>query len=93
MSEAVAWALDALELGEGARWIDGRLYVVDILAGRLLIAAVTSGAHLEAVLRLPVSLGAVAPLAERRGAWVVAAGTGPGQGPCAVRRSGGPGQP
>ncbi|MEU6082568.1 SMP-30/gluconolactonase/LRE family protein [Streptomyces sp. NPDC047108] len=71
---------DRLELGEGVRWFDGRLVLVDILAGRLLQApddgGAVPGAALREVLRLPVPLGAVAPLADRPGWWVAAAGTG-----------------
>ncbi|MEU8001202.1 hypothetical protein AB0B66_08600 [Catellatospora sp. NPDC049111] len=39
LSEPVAWSDDRLELGEGARWVDGRLVLVDLLAGRLLETA------------------------------------------------------
>jgi sugar lactone lactonase YvrE len=76
--------LDRLELGEGARWIDGRLVLVDILTGRLLAGASTGtgtgtgtgAAHLNVLARLPVPLGAVAPIEGTASAWIAAAGTG-----------------
>ncbi|MGP3921964.1 SMP-30/gluconolactonase/LRE family protein [Streptomyces sp. 8N616] len=80
------WA-DRLELGEGIRWTDGRLVLVDILAGRLLEAPGESGtgpapastsapAALRLLAELPVPLGVVAPVAGRPGTWIAAAGTG-----------------
>lgn len=75
---------DRLELGEGIRWTDGRIVLVDILAGRLLSApAGDDGAHgasepasLDVLAELAVPLGAVAPVAGRPGHWIAAAGTG-----------------
>jgi len=68
---------DRLELGEGIRWTaDGRLVLVDILAGRLLTAPDDPGAPLQELARLPVPLGAVALVANRPGTWIAAAGTG-----------------
>ena len=52
---------ERLELGEGARWVDGRLILVDILSGRLL-AAGRIGRALETLAELDVPLGAVAPV-------------------------------
>ncbi|MFG2191933.1 SMP-30/gluconolactonase/LRE family protein [Streptomyces sp. NPDC048639] len=80
---------DRLELGEGIRWFDGRLVLVDILAGRLLQApdernAAPEGA-LRELLRLPMPLGAVAPVSGRPGWWIAAAGTGV----CLIRPDGG----
>lgn len=80
------WA-DRLELGEGPRWVNGRLVLVDILTGRLLTA---DGCHddgggdarsgavsaLRVQARLSVPLGAVAPIEGAPGAWIAAAGTG-----------------
>ncbi|MFD8966125.1 SMP-30/gluconolactonase/LRE family protein [Streptomyces sp. NPDC059568] len=69
---------DRLELGEGIRWIDGRIVLVDILAGRLLAAppADRAGQGLAELARLPVALGAVAPVEGRPGTWIAAAGPG-----------------
>ncbi|MET9972989.1 SMP-30/gluconolactonase/LRE family protein, partial [Streptomyces sp. NPDC006356] len=67
---------DCLELGEGIRWTGSGVVLVDILAGRLLYVPDDPGAPLRTVARLPVPLGAVAPLAGHAGAWVAAAGTG-----------------
>lgn len=67
---------DRLELGEGIRHADGRLVLVDLLAGRLLTAPDDPAAPLRTLARLPVPLGAVAPVAGRPGHWIAAAGTG-----------------
>ncbi|GIG62900.1 calcium-binding protein [Longispora fulva] len=64
---------ERFELGEGARWVDGRLVFVDLLAGRLLEAR--GDAPPVEVLRMPMPLGAVAPVPGKEG-WVAAAGTG-----------------
>lgn len=55
---------DRLELGEGIRWTERGLVLVDILAGRLLIAPDNPIAPLKQLAQLPVPLGAVAPLPE-----------------------------
>lgn len=73
---AVPLADEALELGEGARWVGGRLVLVDILAGRLLDHAGTAGRPFRQLAGLDIPLGAVAPVAGRLGHWVVAAGDG-----------------
>ena len=70
------WSNDRLELGEGARWIDGRLYLVDLLAGRLLVAEHDGGRRLREVLRVDGPLGAVAARRDHPGAWLAATGTG-----------------
>ncbi|MFF4754636.1 SMP-30/gluconolactonase/LRE family protein [Streptomyces sp. NPDC002514] len=67
---------DRLELGEGIRWADGRVVLVDILTGRLLTAPEDPAAPLRLLAELPVPLGAVAPVAGRPGTWIAAAGTG-----------------
>ncbi|MGW0788095.1 SMP-30/gluconolactonase/LRE family protein [Streptomyces sp. NPDC002911] len=69
---------DRLELGEGIRWVDGRLVFVDILTGRLLTPhGEGDAAVLRTLARLEdLPLGAVAPVAERPGVWIAAAGTG-----------------
>lgn len=36
LTEPTVWSTDRLELGEGLRWVDDRLVLVDLLAGRLL---------------------------------------------------------
>jgi sugar lactone lactonase YvrE len=67
---------DRLELGEGPRWVDGRLVLVDILAGRLLADDGTP--DLKTLAQLPVPLGAVAPIHGAPDTWIAAAGTGVG---------------
>ncbi|WP_141202829.1 SMP-30/gluconolactonase/LRE family protein [Streptomyces griseorubiginosus] len=67
---------DRLELGEGIRWTGDGLVLVDILQGRLLRAAGDPRRPLREILRLPVPLGAVAPVAGHPGTWIAAAGTG-----------------
>ncbi|MDV3128061.1 SMP-30/gluconolactonase/LRE family protein [Mycobacterium sp. 21AC1] len=67
----------AMELGEGARLIDGRLLLVDILEGRLHSTELQN--HKVGLLgSLEVPLGAVAPVAGRPGEFIAAAGTGVG---------------
>lgn len=61
------------QLAEGARWVDGRLVFVDILAGRLY-ELMPDGPRL--LLELDVPLGAVAPVQDAPGRWIAAAGTG-----------------
>ncbi|MGY6019178.1 SMP-30/gluconolactonase/LRE family protein [Streptomyces spinosirectus] len=67
---------DRLELGEGIRSTGSGIVLVDILAGRLLAAPDDPTAPLTELARLPVPLGAVAPVAGRPGTWIAAAGTG-----------------
>jgi sugar lactone lactonase YvrE len=69
---------DRLELGEGVRWVDGTIVLVDILTGRLLSApeGYDPTGPLEVLAELPVPLGAVAPVEGRPGSWIAAAGTG-----------------
>ncbi|MDG4807511.1 SMP-30/gluconolactonase/LRE family protein [Micromonospora sp. WMMD1120] len=76
LTEPTVWSDDRLELGEGLRWVDDRLVLVDLLAGRLLETDGDAPAPLREVRRLDVPLGAVAPVADRPGAWLAAAGTG-----------------
>jgi sugar lactone lactonase YvrE len=67
----------AYELAEGGRWIDGRYVYVDILSGRLFeLRDGTESATPRQLARLDVPLGAVAPVGDRPGAWIAAAGTG-----------------
>ncbi|WP_371574214.1 SMP-30/gluconolactonase/LRE family protein [Streptomyces sp. NBC_01314] len=67
----------AYELAEGGRWIDGRYVYVDILSGRLFeLRDGTDPATPRQLARLDVPLGAVAPVGDRPGAWIAAAGTG-----------------
>lgn len=67
----------AYELAEGGRWIDGRYVYVDILSGRLFeLRDATDPAPPRQLARLDVPLGAVAPVADRPGSWIAAAGTG-----------------
>jgi sugar lactone lactonase YvrE len=74
---APCWS-DRLELGEGIRWVDGSIVLVDILTGRLLSAPEGDDrtGPLEVLAELPVPLGAVAPVEGRPGSWIAAAGTG-----------------
>ncbi|MGA5449054.1 SMP-30/gluconolactonase/LRE family protein [Streptomyces umbrinus] len=65
-----------MELGEGIRWTDRGLVLVDILAGRLLTAVGHPTDPLRQLVQLPVPLGAVAPVADAPGTWIAAAGTG-----------------
>ena len=65
----------AMELGEGARWIDGALLHVDLLAGRLHRSDPCAG-QVRVLTTLDVPLGVVAPVAGRPGHWIAAAGTG-----------------
>lgn len=67
---------DRLELGEGIRWTDRGIVLVDILAGRLLTAVGHPADPLRQLAQLPVPLGAVAPVADAPGTWIAAAGTG-----------------
>ncbi|TDC32241.1 SMP-30/gluconolactonase/LRE family protein [Micromonospora sp. 15K316] len=76
LTEPTVWSADRLELGEGARWVDDRLVLVDLLAGRLLTTGGDGPAPLAELCRLDVPLGAVAPVAGRPGEWLAAAGTG-----------------
>ncbi|HEX7826245.1 MAG TPA: SMP-30/gluconolactonase/LRE family protein [Mycobacterium sp.] len=65
----------AMDLGEGARWVDGRLLQVDLLAGRLHRSDPASES-IELLTELDVPLGAVAPVAGHPGRLIAAAGTG-----------------
>ncbi|MCX5336124.1 SMP-30/gluconolactonase/LRE family protein [Streptomyces sp. NBC_00140] len=67
----------AYELAEGGRWVDGRYVYVDILSGRLFeLRDGPDPAIPRQLARLDVPLGAVAPVGDRPGAWIAAAGTG-----------------
>ncbi|MET9230580.1 SMP-30/gluconolactonase/LRE family protein [Lentzea sp. NPDC003310] len=71
------WNYERLELGEGARWIGGRLVCVDLLAGRVLATRGDVPAPFQEIAALPVPVGAVAPV--RGGDRLIAAsGTGAG---------------
>lgn len=71
----VTWGPDRLELGEGGRWVNDRLVLIDIPNGRLLEAPSQPG-PLKQLAKLDVSLGAVAPLAGTTDDWIAACGTG-----------------
>jgi sugar lactone lactonase YvrE len=67
----------AYELAEGGRWVDDRYVYVDILSGRLFeLRDDTDPSAPRQLARLDVPLGAVAPVGDRPGAWIAAAGTG-----------------
>ncbi|MEV6241353.1 SMP-30/gluconolactonase/LRE family protein [Lentzea sp. NPDC051838] len=74
------WNFEQLELGEGARWIDGTLVVVDLLAGRVLQTRGDVPAPFQEIAKLDVPVGAVAP---SENGLMAAKGTGAGplQGP------------
>ncbi|MGV9211009.1 SMP-30/gluconolactonase/LRE family protein [Micromonospora sp. RB23] len=76
LTEPTVWDAERLELGEGLRWVEGRLVLVDLLAGRLLETDGDRPGALRQLRRLDVPLGAVAPVADRPGEWLAAAGTG-----------------
>ncbi|MEE6261642.1 SMP-30/gluconolactonase/LRE family protein [Plantactinospora sonchi] len=76
LTEPTPWSTDRFELGEGARWLDGRLVLVDLLDGRLLETTGDAPAPLRELRRLETPLGAVAPVAGSPGDWLAAAGTG-----------------
>ncbi|MFC4529393.1 SMP-30/gluconolactonase/LRE family protein [Sphaerisporangium dianthi] len=69
------WCPASCELGEGARWVDGRLVFVDILAGRLLAAPADRPGPARVLAEVGVPLGAVAPT-RSAGRWLAAAGQG-----------------
>ncbi|WP_052304856.1 SMP-30/gluconolactonase/LRE family protein [Stackebrandtia nassauensis] len=72
------WTDYACELGEGARWVDGRLIHVDILGG-FLFTVDGSRPHTgepEVLVDAGLPLGAVAPVADRPGTWIAAVGHG-----------------
>ena len=71
------WNFEQLELGEGARWINGRLVVVDLLAGRVLETRGDVPAPFQEIAKLPVPVGAVAPVRDSDGL-IAAFGTGAG---------------
>jgi sugar lactone lactonase YvrE len=71
------WNFEQLELGEGARWINGRLVVVDLLAGRVLETAGDVPAPFQEIAKLPVPVGAVAPVRDSD-RLIAASGTGAG---------------
>jgi sugar lactone lactonase YvrE len=71
-----AWGPDRLELGEGARWVGDRVVLVDIPTGRLLEADPKNPGQLRQLVKLDVTLGAVAPLANSTDEWIAACGTG-----------------
>ncbi|MEU9469333.1 SMP-30/gluconolactonase/LRE family protein [Streptomyces avermitilis] len=75
-TEVEALRPDRLELGEGIRWTDRGIVLVDILAGRLLTAVGQPADPLQQLAHLPVPLGAVAPVAGAPGTWIAAAGSG-----------------
>jgi sugar lactone lactonase YvrE len=64
------------ELAEGGRWVDGRYVYVDILSGRLFELRDDDATTPRQLARLDVPLGAVAPVGDRPGSWIAAAGTG-----------------
>ena len=74
----IPWALDRLELGEGARWVGDRVVLVDIPTGRLLEAEISQPGPLRLLAKLDVPLGAVAPMAGTERDWIAACGTGVG---------------
>jgi sugar lactone lactonase YvrE len=76
MNDTAARWSDRLALGEGSRWVEDRLVLVDILTGRLLEETPDPSGPLRVLAALPFPLGAVAPVAGAPGRWIAAAGTG-----------------
>jgi sugar lactone lactonase YvrE len=79
MTDVRVLAPDRLELGEGGRWVDDQLMLVDIPAGRLLSAPAPPRAGagpLTEVARVPGSLAAFAPVRGRADTFMLATGTG-----------------
>jgi sugar lactone lactonase YvrE len=74
--EPTPWSSEPLELGEGARWFGNQLWLVDLLAGRLLSASGDAPGLVHGALRVPHPLGAVAPVRGRPGSWIAAVGHG-----------------
>jgi sugar lactone lactonase YvrE len=70
------WCPADLELGEGPRWVDDRLVLVDILSGRLLEADGTRPGPIRTLFELDAPLGAVAPVVDDADRWIAAVGTG-----------------
>jgi sugar lactone lactonase YvrE len=70
------WIAGGYDLAEGARWVADRLVYVDILSGRLFEVSGTEPDAPRLLADLSVPLGAVAPLRDAPGDWIVAAGTG-----------------
>ncbi|MFI5527104.1 SMP-30/gluconolactonase/LRE family protein [Kitasatospora sp. NPDC051853] len=70
------WTSGRYQLAEGARWSDGRLYFVDLLQGVLHTCRPDQAGAPGRELDLGVPLGAAAPVADRPGEWIVAAGDG-----------------
>jgi sugar lactone lactonase YvrE len=75
-SEWRALGPERYELGEGARFLDGLLFFVDLTAGRLLYADPRGDAPPEELVHLDVPIGAVARPADGRPGFVGAIGTG-----------------
>ncbi len=70
------WCPDELQLGEGPRWVDGRVVCVDILGGRLLAVPDEPGPLRTLASTGDRPLGAVAPVRGVPGRWIAAVGTG-----------------
>ncbi|HIY40998.1 MAG TPA: SMP-30/gluconolactonase/LRE family protein, partial [Candidatus Nocardiopsis merdipullorum] len=70
------WSTDRFELGEGLRRQGRKLLMVDILTGRLLGLDPLTPGPAEVITTLEVPLGAVAPVRDRPGSYIAAAGTG-----------------
>ncbi len=75
-----------LELGEGARFVDGRLVLVDLLAGTLYSHPGHRSAPLTTVHTVDCPVGAVAPVRGWPGTWIAAIG----DGIALLTRAGGP---
>lgn len=70
------WSTDRFELGEGLRRQGRKLLMVDILTGRLLSLDPLAPGPAEVITTLGIPLGAVAPVLDRPGVHIAAAGTG-----------------
>jgi len=70
------WSPERFELGEGLRWFDNTLHMVDLLRGRLLV---TDGVHpspLCELITIDETLGVAVPVAGRVDCWLAAVGPG-----------------
>ncbi|WP_305784593.1 SMP-30/gluconolactonase/LRE family protein [Symbioplanes lichenis] len=67
---------DRFELGEGGRWVGDQVLLVNIPAGRLYRTPVDDMTQLTEIAHLDVPLAAIAPVADRPGVYLAAAGTG-----------------
>ena len=76
MTTVEIWHAGGFELAEGVRQVGDSLVFVDILSGRLFAAPLADRGTPALLAQVDVPLGAVAPIRDRPGEWIAAAGTG-----------------